>query len=100
MRIRPYRPEDAAGTLDAFRRAIRVTASADYTAAQVAAWAPDEIDLAAWARRRSATDTRVMFVHPEFGRRGIAERATRALRVLSSTGRTTPLARSIHRSGP
>jgi hypothetical protein len=78
MRIRPYRPEDAAGTLDAFRRAIRVTASADYTAAQVAAWAPDEIDLAAWARRRSATDTRVIFVHPEFGRRGIAERATRS----------------------
>lgn len=76
-----------------FLLAVRETAAAHYDARQIAAWVPDDIDLAEWARRRAAAATRVaeidgrvvgftdldgaghvdmLFVHPSFGRRGIA----------------------------
>jgi putative acetyltransferase len=91
--LRPYRESDAAATLDVFRRAIRTTASRDYTPEQVAAWASDEIDVAAWSARRAAhrtvlaeVDGRVvgftdvdeqgyvdmLFVDPDVGRTGVA----------------------------
>lgn len=91
--IRRYLPSDASGTLTVFRSAVRQTASAHYDARQVAVWAPDDIDLAQWGRRRAAVSTRVaeiggqvvgfadldgaghidmLFVHPSFGRRGVA----------------------------
>ena len=91
--IRPYAPDDARATLDVFLAAIRVTAAADYTPEQVAAWAPDDVDLTAWAHRRAARPTVVaevdgrvvgftdvdpdgyvdmMFVDPAVGRTGVA----------------------------
>ena len=91
--IRPYRAADASGTLAVFLLAVRETAAAHYDAQQVAVWAPDDIDLAEWARARAAVATLVaeidgkivgftdldraghvdmLFVLPSFGRRGVA----------------------------
>ena len=93
MILRPYRASDAGGTLDVFLRAIRTTASRDYTPEQVGAWASDEIDVVAWGDRRLAARTQVaeldgvvvgftdvddegyvdmLFVDPAVGRRGVA----------------------------
>jgi len=59
VELRAYTPEDARATLDVFRRAVRVTAARDYTAEQLAAWAPDDLDPVAWATRRAAARTEV-----------------------------------------
>jgi putative acetyltransferase len=93
MRIRPYVDGDAAATLDVYLRAVRGTASRDYTPEQIAAWAPDDLDPERWAARRAAASTVVAvegervigfadlldeghidmtFVAPEFGGRGVA----------------------------
>ncbi|MBD5785847.1 GNAT family N-acetyltransferase [Cellulosimicrobium terreum] len=93
MHLRDYQPADAGATLDVFVRAIRVTASGDYTPEQIAAWAPDVVDLESWAARRAALRTCVacaedrvvgftdvdaagyvdmMFVDPDAARRGVA----------------------------
>ncbi len=93
LMIRPYRASDAASTLGVFFSAIRRTASADYNAEQIEAWASPEIDLEGWAVRREALNTTVatldevvvgftdvdrsgyidmLFVDPAHGRRGIA----------------------------
>nr|WP_194720270.1 GNAT family N-acetyltransferase [Cellulosimicrobium arenosum] len=94
--MRDYDPADAAATLAVFDRAVRLTASHDYTPEQVAAWAPHddgERDLEAWAARRAGARTRVacsgervvgftdvdtdgyvdmMFVDPDVARQGVA----------------------------
>ena len=93
--VRAYRAgEDAAGTHAAFRQAIVRTASSDYDAQQVAAWAgAADLDLGRWDARRSAAHTFVavvdgqivgfadflddglldmLFVHPDQGRNGVA----------------------------
>ena len=91
--VRPYEPADAEATWDAFFRAVRDTASNDYSPAQVAAWAPESVDLAKWNERRVAAHTFVatierrvvgfsdvtdaglldmLFVHPDAGGRGVA----------------------------
>lgn len=94
MLIRPYEPTDARATLEVFTRAVHETARNDYTAEQLAAWAPPGLDLTRWARKREEPDTVVavdddgavigftdldatgyinmMFVHPEWVRRGVA----------------------------
>lgn len=94
MRLRPYDRSDAEATHDVFRRAIRVTASRTYSPEQVEAWATvADADPAEWAARRARAETVVavegnrvagfsdtdedgyidmMFVDPDFGRRGIA----------------------------
>lgn len=51
MNIRLYRSADAPALLALFRESIRRVASRDYNAEQIAAWASDEIDPAAWAAR-------------------------------------------------
>jgi putative acetyltransferase len=60
VHLRPYRAEDAHATRSVFERAVHLTASRDYTATQVAAWAP--VDRApatatAWAAARAAAHT-------------------------------------------
>ncbi len=91
--VREYEANDAAGTREVFHAAVRRTALSHYTQAQVEAWAPDEIDLDHWGRRRAAAWTVVavggddlvgfadltdagemdmLYVHPDHGRRGIA----------------------------
>ena len=93
--VRAYHPrDDAAGTHAAYRAAITRTAAADYAPDQIAAWAgAEEVDLDRWDARRAAARTVVavadgrvagfadhlddglldmLFVHPDFGRRGVA----------------------------
>jgi putative acetyltransferase len=49
--LRPYRPDDAPALLALFRDTIRRVNSRDYSPAQVAAWASDDIDTARWFGR-------------------------------------------------
>lgn len=95
IQIREYQPGDATVTAEIFRLAVRITASRDYSPAQILAWAPDDIDLDAWHQRRQAQHTFVaiedgevvgftgltsdgvldmLFVDPPSGGRGIAKR--------------------------
>ena len=106
LRVRAYAPADAVATYEVFRAAVRRTALAAYTPAQVRAWAPDEVDMDQWAARRAAawtivavhgghvvgfadlTDAGVMdmiFVHPDHARAGIA--ATLVARVVDRATR-------------
>lgn len=57
IKVRPYRAEDAPGLVTLFRRSVREAAAAHYTAAQRLAWAPDRIDVAAFAARRAGKPT-------------------------------------------
>ncbi|MCW1249730.1 GNAT family N-acetyltransferase [Acaricomes phytoseiuli] len=94
MRLREYTADDACATLSVFLAAVTVTASSDYSAEQIAAWArPERWVLREWdaARLQGMTlvallddeirgfgqliDTghiEMMFVHPEYTRRGVA----------------------------
>ncbi len=96
IRVRDYTEADAAPTLQVFRDAVTVTASQRYTAEQITAWAgPPEDDLPGWHAARTSRATIVavvgdqvagfsdvdptgyidmLFVSPEFGRRGVASR--------------------------
>ncbi|MEU4556969.1 GNAT family N-acetyltransferase [Actinoplanes sp. NPDC023936] len=91
--IRRYQAADAGDTWQVFRAAVHGTASRDYTAEQIEAWAPPTVDEARWHERRSAATTYVacldgrvvgfsdltgdglldmLFVHPDAGGRGVA----------------------------
>ncbi len=90
--IRAYIDGDRKAALDCFARSVREIAARHYTPAQIAAWAPDPPDRAAWAERLGAggifvaeLDGRIagfvriaddgfvdlLYVHPDFARRGI-----------------------------
>lgn len=98
--MRAYEPEDAESTWETYFRAIRDTASKDYSPEQVAAWAPDSVDLLEWNDRRSAAHTVVavldgrvvgfsdvtddglldmLFVHSDAGGRGVARALVEAV---------------------
>ncbi|WP_197522842.1 GNAT family N-acetyltransferase [Occultella aeris] len=62
MELRAYTDDDAAATLGVFQRAIRETASRDYTPEQIAVWAPEEVDTERWAARRAGAGTVVAVV--------------------------------------
>src|ERR1700678_1801943 len=49
--LRLYRPDDAPALLTLFRDTIRRVNSRDYSPAQIAAWASDDIATVAWAGR-------------------------------------------------
>jgi putative acetyltransferase len=49
--LRPFRPDDAPALLALFRDTIRRVNSRDYSPAQVAAWASDDIDPVRWFER-------------------------------------------------
>lgn len=94
--VRMYVEADAADTLAVFTAAITTTASADYSPEQIRAWAqPGTRDLRSWGAAMSSRDTVVatidgevagfsdarldgyidmMFVSPEYARRGVAKR--------------------------
>ncbi len=55
--IRDYRQADAGPTLAVYHRAVRITAAKDYSPAQIAVWAPDDIDPVSWAAKREAAGT-------------------------------------------
>lgn len=91
--IRPYAATDASGLTSLFRSSVRDIASRDYTASQVRAWAPDDIDERQFGQSRDTKSTWVaevegriagfsdlepdghidmLYVHPDFQRRGVA----------------------------
>ncbi len=49
--LRPYRSDDAPALLALFRDTIRRINNRDYSPAQIAAWASDDIDTVAWFGR-------------------------------------------------
>lgn len=55
--IRAYHDEDLDGLIGLFRDSIRRVAIADYTLAQILAWAPDDIDRERFASRRLNRNT-------------------------------------------
>ena len=93
MELRAYTADDAKATSVIFLRAVRETARAHYSPEQVEAWAADHGDLDSWAAARAAAHTLLaiidghvagftdlddhgyidmLFVDPDFGRRGVA----------------------------
>lgn len=91
--IRPYAPTDASQLTNLFRASVRQIASGDYSASQLRAWAPDAIDerqfgqrcerkstwvaevqgrLAGFAHLESDGHVDMLYVHPDFKRRGVA----------------------------
>ena len=90
LKIRPYRDDDFTALGAIFLRAVQETASHDYSPRQIAAWA--QIDETRWRHKMreslvwvAAMDQRpvgfitavdryidLLFVAPEYGRRGIA----------------------------
>jgi putative acetyltransferase len=58
--IRSYEPRDAADVADVFYRSVREVAPSDYTAEQVAAWAPRPVD--AGQEHRRSGDGRLVLV--------------------------------------
>lgn len=94
MKLRDGRPGDAETLTALYRDTIRHVNLRDYTAAQVAAWAPDEIPAAPWADRLAKNRwtvaehdgavtgfceleadglVRMLFVHKDHQGRGIAK---------------------------
>ncbi|CAO1649002.1 N-acetyltransferase domain-containing protein [Salinibacterium sp. NYA9b] len=64
--VRPYRPADAVPTLAVFLSAITVTASADYSPEQIAAWArANEREVPAWNQSMRARNSFVAVVDGE-----------------------------------
>lgn len=95
MLLRAYVPLDADSTATVFERAVREIASREYTAPQIEAWAESAADLHAWGLKRCEAATQVavaeetlagfigllpggfidmLFVNPDFSRRGVASR--------------------------
>ncbi|HJS92154.1 MAG TPA: GNAT family N-acetyltransferase [Steroidobacteraceae bacterium] len=91
--IRPYAPTDAFELTNLFRASVRQIASGDYSASQLRAWAPDAIDehqfgqrcerkstwvaevegrLAGFTDLQSDGHVDMLYVHPDFKRRGVA----------------------------
>ncbi len=59
LTIHDYRPTDTHALVDLFRDTVRRVNSGDYTPEQIAAWAPEHIDAAAWHTRLQASHTLV-----------------------------------------
>lgn len=111
MHLRRYRDADAVATRRVFERAVRVTATGDYTDAQLKAWAPGDLDgpqRTAWAHARTSAHTIVavendriagfsdlvsssvldmLYVDPDFGRRGIGSALITEIVNLARSGR-------------
>jgi putative acetyltransferase len=104
---------DIPAVIEIFRASVRITARRDYTHDQVMAWAPDEIDVVAWAKRydtrqawvaeasseiagfielEGSSHLDMMYVHPALQRRGVA---TALLSQLESAARELG-ARRLH----
>lgn len=57
LHLRPYREGDTPALITLFRETIHSVNRRDYSPAQLAAWAPAEIDEAAWAARQAEHHT-------------------------------------------
>ncbi|MDQ6730546.1 MAG: GNAT family N-acetyltransferase [Actinomycetota bacterium] len=68
MELRPYADHDATATRWVFERAVRITASRDYTTQQIDAWAPvkwGSTESVTWAAARAEATTIVAVDHAE-----------------------------------
>jgi putative acetyltransferase len=95
MVIRAYRSEDLNEIVVLFRRSVHELAHRDYTGQQIAAWAPETSEPPGWSRRLAQEFVIVcevgariagfasleanghldlLYVHPEFERRGVASK--------------------------
>lgn len=91
--IRPYAAGDASTLASLIRSSVREIASRDYTPSQIREWAPDRIDVIRFGQKCASRPTWVaevegriagfsdlepdghidmLYVHPEFQRRGVA----------------------------
>ena len=59
LHLRPYREGDTPALITLFRETIHSVNRRDYSPAQLAAWAPDNIDAETWADRQAANDTQL-----------------------------------------
>lgn len=91
MYIRSCTEADLPAVLDLFRASVHTLCRADYTPAQLAAWAPADLDSAPWARRLQCQtfllaeedgallgfasleedDLDLLYVHPRHAHRGV-----------------------------
>ncbi|MCG8594719.1 MAG: GNAT family N-acetyltransferase [Kiloniellales bacterium] len=51
MRIRPYRPDDLPRLMRLFRETVHMVGAGHYTPEELAAWAPEDLDLDRWKDR-------------------------------------------------
>lgn len=93
IEVQDYKHQDLDMVVSVFQRSVRLSASRDYSAAQIDAWAPEPPDLVAWANRLNTGAVFVarheelisgfikvadqghidlLFVAPEFQGRGVA----------------------------
>jgi putative acetyltransferase len=99
--VRDLRHADIPAVIEVFRASVRRTTRRDYTHEQVLVWAPDEIDVAAWATRydtrqawvveaggseivgfielEGSSHLDMLYVHPAQQRRGVASALLRQL---------------------
>jgi putative acetyltransferase len=91
--LRPYAATDASALTSLFRASVREVAARDYSPTQVLAWAPDAIDEKRFGQKCETKDTWIaevdgriagfsdlepdghvdmLYVHPDFQRRGVA----------------------------
>ena len=107
MRLRPYRSADLPAILDLFRGTVHTVCARDYTRSQLDAWAPAELDAAAWDASLLAHRTLVaeengmiigfadldgdyldrLYVHKDFQGRGVATAICDRLESETSAGR-------------
>lgn len=59
MELRPYRPQDADALAQIYFDAVRIGAAPKYSAAALAAWAPERPKAAVWAARLQGLITQV-----------------------------------------
>lgn len=100
MFTRKYSPSDLGQIIELFRATVWAVNAADYTAEQLAAWAPAELDLEKWARSLAENYTVIviesgliigfgdmesnghldrLYIHKDYQRRGAATLITQAL---------------------
>lgn len=93
IKIRRYLPGDLDALIELFRKSVSNLAITDYSAEQILAWAPEQIDRAAFADKRSSKPTWVaeldgftagfsdlnddghidmLYVHPDCASKGVA----------------------------
>jgi len=106
LTIRCYSAADASGLTSLFRASVRQIAARDYSASQILAWAPDAIDESRFGQRCEMKSTWVaevegrlagfsdlepdghvdmLYVHPDFQRRGVARALLTHIEMLART---------------